>query len=146
MGIAQFERFFRVVASIDVDKQDLRRYSEFVNREIHDQLLRGQAAANANGRDIIEPWDLPITKGLQECMHAYRIYDNDISLHPIIEQLTPVPNMNLGISVETEEELPRVAGAISVALAKSFKIIDPELKNPQTSHWDKAFELFDLLL
>jgi hypothetical protein len=28
MGIAKFERFFRVAAGLDVDKSDLRRYSE----------------------------------------------------------------------------------------------------------------------
>jgi hypothetical protein len=33
-----------------------------------------------------------------------------------------------------------------VALAHSFKIIEPGLKNPQTAHWERAFALFDLLL
>jgi Domain of unknown function (DUF1931) len=29
-------------------------------RKVHDLLVRGQATAKANGRDIIEPYDLPI--------------------------------------------------------------------------------------
>jgi hypothetical protein len=33
-----------------------------------------------------------------------------------------------------------------VALARSFKIIDPDLKNPQTVHWERCFQIFDLLL
>src|SRR5689334_13063382 len=42
MGIAKFERFFRLAAGLDVDKSDLRRYSDFVNGKIYDLLLRGQ--------------------------------------------------------------------------------------------------------
>jgi uncharacterized protein DUF1931 len=72
MSIAKFERFFRVAAGLDVDKSDLKRYSDFVNQKIYDLLLRGQATAKANGRDIIEPFDVPITKGLQERIHDFK--------------------------------------------------------------------------
>lgn len=72
MGVARFERFFRVAAGLDVDKQDLRRYSDFVEQKTYDLLIVGQATAHANGRDIIEPFDLPITKGLQESIHVFR--------------------------------------------------------------------------
>jgi hypothetical protein len=47
MGIAKFERFFRLAAGLDVDKSDLRRYNDFVNGKIYDLLLRGQAAAKS---------------------------------------------------------------------------------------------------
>jgi hypothetical protein len=72
IGVSNFERFFRAAASLDVDKDDLRRYEDFVNRKVRDLLLISRAAARANGRDIIEPWDLPITKGLQETIHDFR--------------------------------------------------------------------------
>ena len=75
MAIAKFERFFRLVASLDVDKSDLKRYRTFVNDKIYDLLLRAQAAAKANGCDVIEPHDLPITKGLQERIHEFRRID-----------------------------------------------------------------------
>jgi Domain of unknown function (DUF1931) len=32
MSVAKFERFFRVTAGLDVDKQDLKRYSDFVRK------------------------------------------------------------------------------------------------------------------
>ena len=72
MGVAKFERFFLVAASLDVDKADSEAHSDFVNHKIYDLLLRGQAAAKANDRLIIEPFDLPITKGLQERIHEFR--------------------------------------------------------------------------
>jgi len=33
-----------------------------------------------------------------------------------------------------------------VALARTFKIIDPALKNPQSEHWERSQRIFDLLL
>jgi hypothetical protein len=34
----------------------------------------------------------------------------------------------------------------SLALARTFKIIDPEVKHPATLMWERAFEVFNLLL
>lgn len=146
MSVAKFERFFRVAASLDVDKSDLKRYNDFVNHEVYDLLLRGQAAAKANGRDIIEPFDLPITKGLQECMHDFHEIDAELDLKPVLDDLTNRPPLDLDYNDDTEAQLPGIAGGLSVALARSFKIIDPEMKNPQAQHWERAFRLFDLLL
>ena len=146
MAIAKFERFFRLAAGLDVDKSDLKRYSDFVNDKIYDLLLRAQAAATANGRDVIEPHDLPITKGLQERIHEFRRIDEQIELQPILDQLAARPPLDLAYSEETEARFPEIAGGISVALAHSFKVIDPDLKNPQTKHWKCVLRIFDLLL
>src|ERR1700748_1954461 len=90
-GVAKFERFFRAAAELDVDKNDLKRYSDFVERKLYDMLLIGQTTAGANARDIVEPWDLPITKGLQESMHAFEHIDEEIELRPILDQLAARP-------------------------------------------------------
>jgi hypothetical protein len=146
MNIAKFERFFRRAAGLDIDKGDLRRYSDFVQRKIYDLLLRAEANAKANGRDVIQPSDLPITKGLQESIHAYRKLDEEIELEPILQGLAGLPQIDLAYGEETEAKLPEVAGGLSYALARSFKIVYPDLKNPQFVHWDTAFQLFGLLL
>ena len=146
VGVSKFERLFRRAAGLDVDKADLKRYSEFVNRKIYDLLIRGEAAAKANGRDIIEPFDLPITKGLQESMHAFRRLDEELELKPILEHMTAQPPLDLAYGVETEARLPEIAGGLSLALAHTFKIIDPALRNPQSEHWERSFRLFGLLL
>jgi hypothetical protein len=146
MGISRFERFFRVAASLDVDKDDLRRYNDFVNRKVYDMLLIGQSTAKANSRDVIEPWDLPITKGLQESVHEFKRIDEEVELRPILEQLTNLPPLDLAYSEETEARLPGIVGGLSLGLARAFKIIDPKVKNPQTEHWERVFQIFDLLL
>jgi hypothetical protein len=146
MAVARFERFFRLAAGLDVDKQDLKRYSDFINRKIYDLLVRGVAAAKANGRDIIEPFDLPITKGLQECIHAFREIDEEIELRPILDRLAARPPLELAYSDETEVRLPAIAGGLSVTLARSFKVIDPHQKHPHGEQWDRAVQLFDIVL
>jgi hypothetical protein len=147
MNIAKFERFFRRAAGLDIDKQDLRRYGDFLHQKAYDLLLRGETNANANGRDVIQPSDLPITKGLQESIHAYRrINDEQLDLASILRQLTKLPQLDLAYSEETTDKLPEIMGGLSFALARCFKILYPDLKNPQTQHWEIAYQLFDLLL
>ena len=146
-GVAKVERLFREAASLDIDKEDIKRYEEFVASKIGDLLLRGEANARANGRDIIQPHDLPITKGLQECIHVFEHLDKDIGLAPLLNDfpLRPQP-FATELSDEAEERLPNVAGGVSVALARSFKIVNPTLKNPRTEHWQVSLQIFNLLL
>jgi hypothetical protein len=145
MGIARFEHFFRAAGGVDVDKNDLKRYHDFVNQKLYDLLLAGQAAAKANARDIIEPHDLPVTKGLQESIHSFRRIDEEIELHPILAELAARPPL-LVLSEETQARLPLVVGGLSVALARTFKIIDPGVRRPMMREWETAFQIFDLLL
>ncbi|MDB6084856.1 MAG: hypothetical protein JWN43_2737 [Gammaproteobacteria bacterium] len=146
MNVSRFERFFRAAGGLDVDKADVKRYTDFVHRKAYDLLLISQAAAKSNERDVIEFWDLPITKGLQEAMHEFNKLDEQIELEPILEGLAELPPLDLEYGEEVRSKLPLVYGGLSVALARTFEIIDPHLKNPQTEHWQTAFRLFDLLL
>jgi hypothetical protein len=146
VSIPKFERFFRVVGDLDVDKADVKRYSEFVVRKMNDLFLRGQATAKANGRDVIQPHDLPITKGLQESIHEFRRVDGDIGLEPALDQLPYLPPLDVAYSAEVEAQIPEVVGGMSVALARAFTVLDPNVKNPQGVQWERAFKVFNLLL
>ena len=146
MAIPRYERFFRSVAEIDVDKDDLKRFSNFVFEQIYDMLIMAQATAKANLRDVIEPWDLPITKGLQERMHEFEALDADIELEPFLGDLAARPQLDVALGDDTQQRIPSLAGGLAVALARSFKIIDPKLKNPSSEHWERAFRLFELLM
>lgn len=145
-AVARFQRFFRAAAGVDVDKNDLKRYDDFIDRKIYDLLLIGQAHAKANARDVIQPFDLPVTKGLQESIHAFRRLDEEIELRPILEELAKRPPLDLAVAEETEQALPGIAGGLTLALARAFTIIEPERRNPQTDQWVMVTALFDLLL
>jgi hypothetical protein len=81
--------------------------SESINQKVYDLLLRAEATAKANGRGIIEPFDLPITKGLQESIHEFQEIDEQIELHPILDQLTARPPLDLAISRARPHRGPR---------------------------------------
>lgn len=91
MGVAKFEHFFRAAAGLDVSKNDLKRYSDFVDAKLYDLFVIGTANAKANDRDVIQPQDLPVTKGLQESIHAFKKLDEEIELRPCSTRSPPAP-------------------------------------------------------
>jgi hypothetical protein len=118
MDITNPERFFHAAAELNVGKQNLKRYSDFVNHKIYDLLLRGEATAKANDRDIIDPQDLPITKGLQERIHAFTKLGGEIELKSILDHITARPPLDQALRDVTEAKLAEIAGGLSVALAR----------------------------
>ncbi|MBD0690730.1 hypothetical protein BG452_32200 [Streptomyces sp. CBMA123] len=146
MGVPKFERFFRAAAGLDVNKNDLKRYNDFVDAKLYDLFLIGTAAAKANGRDIIKPPDLPVTKGLQESIHAFKKLEEGIELRPLLDQLAARPTLGMDAAEDTQQMLPDLAGGLSVALARALKTIARDTRRPSTAQWDEAFELFDLLI
>jgi Domain of unknown function (DUF1931) len=64
-GIPVFERFFRSIGSVKIDKNDVRRFRKFVDEQIDNIAIAGRDSAKWNGRDVIVPQDLPIAVPLQ---------------------------------------------------------------------------------
>lgn len=145
-GIPVFERFFRAASGVDIDKQDLRRYREFVDVMIDELAIAGRNAAKWNGRDVIAPPDLPISKGLQEQMREFDALPVAAEVRKLLSDDIRRPPADVTFSQETEELLPEIFGGLSIALARSFRVVDPKLVNPTTQHWLRAFDLFRLLL
>jgi hypothetical protein len=146
MGFTKFERFFRAAGGVSVDRDDVKRYLDFVNDAIYDLLLIGQATAKANVRDVVEPWDLPVTKGLQESAHAFECLEEEIELGSILESIAARPPLDYAVSEATQARLPQLFGGISVALARIFKLLDADIKAVHSAEWERAFSLFRLLV
>ena len=144
--IHRFEQLFRRAAGLDLDKADFGRLEDFVRRKVRDLVVRGEANAKANNRDVVQPWDLPITKGLQEATHRFRLMNAELQLTDYLAGLISLPPGDLAISDETEARCLEIAGGLCLALAETFRIIDEDLKNPMTEDWERAYRLFDLLL
>jgi hypothetical protein len=113
---------------------------------VADLLLVAQHVVKANKRARVELWHLPITRGLQESIHAFEALDLDIGLGRILDRAVLEPMLDLPYSAEIETRLPAIEGGLSLAVARTFKIIDPESKHPATGEWERAFQNFDLLL
>jgi hypothetical protein len=146
MGFTKFERLFRGAAEVSVDRNDVKDCLEFVEGAIYDLLITGQATAKANGRDVIAPWDLPVTRGLQECVHAFERLEDGIGLRPVLDTLAARPPLDMALGEEAEARLPLLYGGIIVALAKVVKMMDAELKAVHRREWERAFALFRLLI
>ena len=95
---------------------------------------------------MIAPQDLPITRGLQEQMRAFSSLDEADELRRLLRESLRRPPGDVTFGEETEDALVEVFGGISFALARSFRIVDPQVRNPFTVHWDRTFERFRLLL
>jgi hypothetical protein len=87
-----------------------------------------------------------ITKGLQETVHDFRALDEEVQLRPILDQLAALPPLDRPLSDGAQARLPEVVGGLSLALARSFTILDPSLKNPSSEQWEGVFRIFDLLV
>lgn len=146
MGATKFRRFFRVVAELRVDDDDLKRYSEFVNEKLTDLLIVGQAAAKASGRDVLMLHDLPITKGLQQCIHAFEKLDDEPDLEPLLADIAAIPPVRAELSDEVTARVPLIVGGLSFAIARTFRIVAPTRSNPTTAEWELVFGVFNLLL
>jgi hypothetical protein len=145
-GIPEVQRFFRAAGSVDIDKADVGRFRTFVDEKVDDIAIAGRNTARWNGRDVIAPQDLPITRGLQEQMRDFDKLDEAADMREWLGgTLRRLPD-DVTFGEETEGVLTEVFGGIAVALARSFRIVDPEVKNPASQHWDRVFQLFRLTL
>jgi hypothetical protein len=146
VGVTKFQHFFRATASLHVDKDDLKRYSDFVNRKLYDLLIRAEATARANLRDVVQPEDLPITKGLQQCVQEFKKLDAEIEMSALVEQLEALPSLDLALSEEAQCQLPDVVGGLTVALARTIRLLDLRLKAPHAAQWEQAFQITDVFV
>ena len=145
-GVKKFEKLFRKAGSMDVDKNDIVRLNEFINNVIYRLLETGMKRAKLNGRDVLWYSDLPITQGLETNIEEFRQLDEELELSEILETIAGLPPLPLAIGEDIEQELPNIAGGITIALIKSFKIINPKRKNPQTEDWEQVTQVFETLL
>jgi hypothetical protein len=144
-GIPVFERFFRSVASVKVDKNDVRRFREFVDEQIDDIAIAGRNSAKWNGRDVIVPQDLPITKGVQERMREFDKLEEAEEIRALLRQVIRRPPGNVTFAEDTEDLLPELFGGLGIALAHAFRVVDPTVSNPSTEHWNRVFTIFRLV-
>jgi hypothetical protein len=145
-GIPELQRFFREAGGVDVDKSDLERYRTFVDEKVDAIAIAGRDSASWNNRDVIAPQDLPITKGLQERMREFGKLETADDMRQWMSQTLRRPPDDVTFGEETEAVLNDVFGGISIALARSFRILDPEVANPQSQDWDRVFTWFQLTL
>ncbi len=146
MGIKPLQRLFRHVAGLEIDKSDVKRLNDFIGERLRALLVQGQVAASVNGRDIIDYQDIPITNGLQQAIREFREIDQEIALASILEQQATLPPLRMDLSKLLEKKLPLLVGGITVSLARVFRIVNRDVKNPTAREWEQVEEIYHVLL
>src|SRR6187200_3440826 len=109
-SVSSWERFFRAAPGLNIDKDDVKRHQDFVDARLRRLIVRAEAVAKANGRDLIEFWDLPVTAGLQTCLHGFEELDADLDLTSVLREIAPVPPTDFDYSEQARNSLATVAG------------------------------------
>ncbi|WP_456430531.1 DUF1931 family protein [Nitratifractor sp.] len=146
IGYTKLETLFRKAASLDLDKGHAKEITDIVEKKLVDLLLAGERNANLNGRDVIWEGDLPITKGLQETIIAFKKLEEAIDIQDVLNYLTTIPPLKYPLDAELEAKLPEITGALLVVLARIIKEIDTEKRRVNHEVIEKAKRIIDLTL
>ena len=145
-GANRLEQLVRRVSDVELDKSDLERLSALVSEKLHDLLLVGVRHGGYNNRDLIMRPDLPITRGLQESMQEFKVYDEALEIDPVLEQLATYPLMDRQPSQEVIDMLPDLVGTLIMVTAQLMTVVDPGVSNPDTETWERVTQILALLI
>jgi hypothetical protein len=94
---------------------------------------------------VIAAQDLPITKGVQERMREFDKLEEADEIRELLRQVVRQPPGDIAFADDTEQLLPELFGGLSVALARTLRVVDPTVSNPSSELWDRVFTLFRLV-
>ena len=145
-GANRLEELVRRVSGLVFDKSDLQRLSDLVDDKLYDLLLVGVQHASYNNRDLIMEPDLPLTRGLRENMEDFALYEEELEVAPILEDLTSYPMLEREPSQEVIDLLPELGGTLIVVTTQLITVMEPDVSNPTAETWERVIEAMDLLI
>ncbi len=145
-GVPELERFLRSSAGIEADKGDVYRLHTFVDEKVEAMAFAARDVARANDRDVIIPCDLPISPGVRERMHEFAALDAAGEVRAALRSSPRRPPGDVTFAEDTQDVLVEAFGGMALALARSFRLLDPDLQHPDVHHWSRLFDLYRLVL
>ena len=145
-GANRLDELVRRMSALTLDSNDLDRLKEFVDEKVYDLLLVGVQNASYNNRDLIMERDLPLTRGLRESMEDFALYEEELDVEPILEQLATRPLLEREPSEKVIDLLPELFGTLMMVTVQLMSIVDPDVSNPDTETWDRVTETMELLI
>jgi len=100
VGFTKLEALFRKASSLDIKKGHAKDITDIVEKKLVDLLIAAERNANMNGRDVIMESDMPITKGLQETIIAFKKLEEEIEVKDVLDFLTTVPPLKYPLSAD----------------------------------------------
>ena len=145
VGFTKLQAIFRKGASLDIHKGHAKDVTDIVEQKLYDMLVIAQKNAKYNGRDVIWVADMPITKGFEETIDAFKKLEEEVNAQDVAEMLTFYPPL-LTLEAELESRLPEIAGALLLTLAKTMKAIDPSDRAVDHELINKAHEVLNITM
>ena len=145
VGFKKIETVFKKAASLELDKSKADRIIDIVEKKFHDLLLVAVEKTSFNGRDIIMPADMPLTKGFEESIKEFKKLEEEVDLQDVLLYLEQIPPLKYPISKELEELLPEYIGALMLIVARVLKQLGAHRK-PSVEDIEKVEKILDLTL
>ncbi len=146
MGVAKVEALFRRSAGLDLDDKNKVAFClDVVEAKLHDLLLAGEEVALYNGREVLVMWDLPLTRGLRQTMKEFEALQEEVPVEDVMRFVASLPPLRVAYDPELEQELPKVAGGLMVALAKMTRLFSAD-RLPSWEDLERAKRALDLTL
>ncbi len=146
MGVAKVEALFRRSAGLDLDDKNKVAFClDVVESKLHDLLLAGEEVALYNGREVLVMWDLPLTRGLRQTMKEFETLQEEVPVEDVMRFVASLPPLRVAYDPELEQELPKVAGGLMVALAKMTRLFSAD-RLPSWEDLERAKRALDLTL
>ncbi len=146
MGVAKVEALFRRSAGLDLDDKNKVAFClDVVESKLHDLLLAGEEVALYNGREVLVMWDLPLTRGLRQTMKEFEALQEEVPVEDVMRFVASLPPLRVAYDPELEQELPKVAGGLMVALAKMTRLFSAD-RLPSWEDLERAKRALDLTL
>ena len=146
VGFTKLEALFRKAASLDIKKGHAKDITDIVEKKLVDLLIAAERNANMNGRDVIMESDVPITKGLQETIIAFKKLEEEIDVKDVLDFLTTVPPLKYPLAADLEAKLPEITGALLVVMAKIMEKVDSNDRAIDHATISKTKAIMDLTL
>jgi len=150
VGYTRLESLYRRFLGLDLDKSKAEMIIEVSSKKLEDLFRVGLERAYIRGSDVVEYYDLPITKGLQETIEWYRrerekLNDPRLELGPIVDYLAG-RIMGLVIGETVRENLQDLTAAILLLIGLVIKLVDPGTRKPSKEAIERASRILDLTL
>jgi len=150
VGLPRLQTLYRRFVGLDLDKGRASEVLEVAEKKLADLFEVAVERARAEGRDVVEWRDLPLTKGLRATMERYerereRLQDPRLDLGPIMEFLAR-PLSGLEVSEEVREKLPTLVATVLLLVGYVIKEVDPGARKPSKRDIERAARILDLTL
>ncbi len=124
------EQFLRRAGGFHFSEEQAERIVALVEDKLRDLFAVAEDTALANGRMIVMPHDLPLTKGLRATMREHEALSREIELTPALRFLAE-SGLTPRYDEQVKQSVPSLVGALLVLTGKIIAIVDPDNLKPE---------------